>query len=204
MSTQYFQNLQGWRFYNSYGQLLVLVLNQLSSDTFPLKNMRVCLPATQDHPLMSFVSEKNLDQFSQWFPFMQLKRAVGCFPSPPLSPLLTYTNPVSILFSFMSCPSAPYEILMVFCWIWCSIGREENWMQNSRCALTAGISSLDLLAVHVTQSSPWPAFIAGSWHCSWMKLDVLIIWRRLSLKVKYFRNFKNNIWKKIPNPEKFY
>lgn len=77
-------------------------------------------------------------------------------------------------------------------------------MQNSRCALSAGISSLDLLALCVTQSSPWSAFIAGSWHCSWMKLDVvLIIWRRLSLKVKYFRNFKNegygaiNIFKNI-------
>lgn len=68
MSTEYFQNLQGWRFYNIYGQLMVLVLNQLSSDTFPLKIMRVCLAATWDHPLLSFVlfvSEKNLDHFSQ-------------------------------------------------------------------------------------------------------------------------------------------
>lgn len=56
--------------------------------------------------------------------------------------------------------------------------------------LTGGISCLDLLTVHITQPSPWSAFIAGSWHCSRMKLDVvLIIWRRLSLKVRYFRNF---------------
>lgn len=79
-------------------------------------------------------------------------------------------------------------------------------MQNSRCALTAGISSLDLLGVCITQPSPWSALIAGSRQCSWMKLDVvLILWGRLSLKVMYFRNFKNNIWeKKIPNPETFY
>lgn len=117
-----------------------------------------------------------------------------CTPFPPPS----LYKPSFFNFFFHVTSFSSLCILMVFCWIWSSTGREENWMQNSRCALPAGISSLDLLAVLITQLSPWAAFVAGSWHCSWMKVGVvLIIWRRLSLQVKYFRNFRNNIWKKI-------
>lgn len=123
-------------------------------------------------------------------PLWTLKEQLDFSTSTPF-PLLTYTNPVSSIFFFFYVTSSsslwnPNRFLLDLVHYW-EGGKLDAEFQM--CPPSRNQFPWPAGCAHNT-AQPLVSFTAGSWHCSWMELDVvLMIWRRLLLKVKSFRNF---------------